>query len=190
MENRFNSADFVNDRLLGFVWVGFASVDLELAELGTSEAGLGDHSPNGALDHKNRAAITELLSCFNDFATYVSRETGINFIGLLGAAEDNLISVDHDYEITGINVGGESGLLLAAKQTCGFYSYLAENFALGVDHIPFAINLVWLGGKCLHYVYRESFGTIARAHLPEGARKLGSRSGAVNREIFEKFKKH
>ena len=190
MENRFNSADLVNDGLLGFVWVGFACVNLEFAELGASEAGLGDHTPNSALDHQNGTAIAKLLSRFNDLATDVSGETGIDLIGLLAAAEDNLIRVDDDYEITGVHMGGESRLLLAAKQTCGFNSNLAENFALGVDHIPFAIDLVWLGGKCLHYVNRESFGTVAGAHPPEGARKLGSRSGAVNREIFGKFKKH
>lgn len=182
------SADFECDRLLGFVWVRFASVNLELAELGAAEAGLRDHSPNSALNHQNRTAVTKLLGRFHDLATNVTRETGVDLIGLLGTGEHDLIGVDHDNEVAGVNVSGESRLLFAAKKAGRFYGNLAKYFALGIDHIPFAFDLVWLGGKCLHYDYRESLRHSCGSASIRRARKLGSQLRAVNREIFRKIR--
>jgi hypothetical protein len=45
--------------------------------------------------------------------------------------------------------------VLAAEEAGGFDSDLAEDFALGVDHIPLALDFLGLGGKCLHVLVRR-----------------------------------
>jgi hypothetical protein len=61
-----------------------------------------------------------------------------------------LVSIDHDDEIAGVNVGGENWLVLATEEACGLNSDLAEDLALGVDHIPLALDFMRLGGKRIH----------------------------------------
>jgi hypothetical protein len=121
-----NLADGVGDGLLGFVWVFGTSVNLEFRILSLAEASLGKHAVDCTLNQKNGAAFANHAWSFN------------------------LIGVDHDHEIASINMSGEGRLVLAAKESGSFDSDLAEDFALSVDHIPFAVDFVGLGGKCLH----------------------------------------
>lgn len=173
--------DCVGDRGLGFVRVGFASIDLELAELGATEAGLRDHAPDGALDEQDWAALADNARGFHLLATDIAGEAGVDFGSFLGAGQDNLVRIDDDDEVTGINVGGENGLVLAAEEARGLNSDLAEDLALGVDHIPLALDFMRLGGKRLHVLVIKN-GSETHG-VCEGGGKLGSRFAGVNREI-------
>ena len=51
------------------------------------------------------------------------------------AGQDSLIAVDDDDVVTAVNVGGESGLVLAAQDDSSLGSNAAEGLAGGVDHI-------------------------------------------------------
>ena len=56
------------------------------------------------------------------------------------AGQDSLIAVDDDDVVTAVNVGGESGLVLAAQDDSSLGSNAAEGLAGGVDHIPLAVS--------------------------------------------------
>jgi hypothetical protein len=40
--------------------------------------------------------------------------------------------------------------VFATEEACGLDSDLAEDLALGVDHIPLALDFMRLGGKRIH----------------------------------------
>ena len=130
--------------------VGLTCIDLELAELGAAEAGLRDHAPSRALNEEGRTALTDKTRGLDLLATDVAGETGVNLGVFLVARQDDLVGIDDDNEIAGINVTGERGLVLAAEEACSLNSDLAEDLALGVDHIPLALDFMRLGGKRLH----------------------------------------
>lgn len=135
---------------MGFVRVAFTSINLELTELSAAKAGLRDHAPDCALNEEDRAALTNNAWSFDLLSTDVAGEAGVDLGRFLGAGEGNLICIDDDDKVTGINVGGENWLVLAAEEACSLNSDLAEDLALGVDHIPLALDFVRLGGKRLH----------------------------------------
>ena len=56
------------------------------------------------------------------------------------AGQDSFVAVDDDDMIATVNVGGESGLVLAAQDDSSLGSNAAEGFAGGVDHIPLAVS--------------------------------------------------
>ena len=130
--------------------VGFTGIDLELAELGATEAGLRDHAPDGALDEEDRTALADDARGLDLLATDIAGEAGVDLGRLLGAGEGDLVGIDHDDEIAGVNVGGENWLVLATEKARGLNSDLAEDLALGVDDIPLALDFVRLGGKRSH----------------------------------------
>ena len=140
----------MSNRCLRFVWVRLTSINLELAELGAAEACLWDHAPDSALHEENWTTLANDPRSFYFLSTDIAGEAGVNLGSLLGAGEDNLVSVDDDDKIARVNVGGENRLVLAAEEARGLNSDLTEDLALGVDHIPFALDFMRLGGKRLH----------------------------------------
>lgn len=148
-------ADGVCDGLLCFVRVFGTGVDLELGVLGFAEAGLGKHAIDGALDEEDWAAFADHARGFDFLSADISREAGVDLGVFLSTGEHNLIGIDDDHEVAGVDVGGEGWLVLAAEEAGGFDSDLTEDFALGVDHIPLALDFLGLGGKCLHVLVRR-----------------------------------
>jgi len=140
----------VSGRLLCFVWVAFTCIHFELAELATTEACLRKHAPDGALDEENWAALADDAWGLNLLTTDVSRETGVDLRGFFRPSEDHLVGIDHHDEIAGVDMGGENWLVLTAEEARGLNSDLTKDFALGVDHIPLALDFVRFGGKRLH----------------------------------------
>jgi hypothetical protein len=175
----------VDDRSLGFMWVGFTSIHLELAKLGATETSFRDHTPDSALDEKHGTALADDAWSFDFLPTDVAGKAGVNLGSFLRAGKDNLIRIDHDDEVAGVNVARENRLVLAAEEACCLNGDLTEDLALGVDHIPLALDFVRLGGKRLHVLVIKKW---LRTHgMREGVGKLGSRFLGVNREIVGKF---
>jgi hypothetical protein len=158
----------------------FTGVNLELAVLGLAEAGLRKHAVNSALNQKDGAALTDDAWGFHLLAADVAGETGVNLGVFFRAGENHLIGIDHDDEIAGINVVGENWFVLATEEAGSLHGDLAQDLALGVDHIPLALDFVRLGGKRLHVLVIKWLRTLG---VREGGRKLGSRFRGVNREI-------
>ena len=159
LRKRLELFDDVNGWRLGFVRVGFTCIHLELTKLGATETGLRDHAPDSAFDEQDRTALANDAWSLNLLATHPAGEAGVNLRSFLGAGQDYLVGVDHDDEIAGIDVTGENGLVLTAEEACCLDSDLAEDLALGIDHIPLALDFVRLGGKRFHVlVIKNGFG--------------------------------
>lgn len=138
------------DGLLGGVRMIRTGIHFEFGVLLTTEAAFRKHTPDSALEHQHGATLTNHARCFHFFTTDETGEAGINFVIFLGAAEANLIGIDDHHEVTCIDVSGEDWLVFATEQNGGFNSHSAEDFVLGVDDVPGALHVLWLGGKCFH----------------------------------------
>ena len=71
------------------------------------------------------------------------------------AGQDSLIAVDDDDVVTAVNVGGESGLVLAAQDDSSLGSNAAEGFSSGVDHIPLALQGLLFQQSSGHYDFLQ-----------------------------------
>src|SRR5690606_13385768 len=66
------------------------------------------------------------------------------------AGDVDLLGVDHDDVIAGVDVRGVDGLVLAAEATRDLGAQAAEGLAGGIDHVPVALAGLVLGGEGLH----------------------------------------
>lgn len=126
------------------------SIHFQFGVLLAAKAAFGKHAPYCALKHEHGTTLTNHAWSFHFFTTYETCEAGVDFVVFLGAAETHLVCIDDDNEVTGVDVRGENRLVLATEKNCGFNSYGTEDFVLGVDDVPCALHVLWLGGKCFH----------------------------------------
>src|SRR5690606_12359662 len=132
--------------LLGSVGVLGACVDLELGQLLTTEGGLGNHAADRLLDSLLRALGKQLGV---GLAPKATGEAGVPVGELLlglGAGEGDLVGVDDDDEVTGVDVRREDRLVLAAQQRGGLAGQAAEDDVGGVNDMPLAGDVARLGG--------------------------------------------
>ena len=127
-----------------------ACIHFQFGVLLATKAAFRKHAPNSALKYEHGTTLTNHTRSFHFFATNEPSEAGVNLVVFLGATEAYLISIDDDDEVTGVDVRGENRLVLATEKNCGFNSYGTEDFVLGVDDVPCALHVLWLGGKCFH----------------------------------------
>ena len=125
-------------------------VDLELRDLRAAERTLGQHALDRVAHGVGRLAAQEL-------AVRLGRQTaGIPRVAVdplgrhLVAAHHDLVGVDDHDVVTGVDVGSEDRLVLAAQDASDLGSEPAEDDALGVDHVPFALDLAGFRGVGLH----------------------------------------
>ena len=62
----------------------------------------------------------------------------------------DLVGVDDDDEVTGVDVGGEDRLVLAAQQVRGLDRQAAEADVGGVDDVPLTLDVAGLGAVRAH----------------------------------------
>ena len=136
--------------LLGFVRVLGTGVDLQLGVLGAAEGILRKHAPDGVFNEEDGTALTDHAWGLDLLATDVSGETGVDLVDFLGAGEADLVGVDDDDEVTGVDMRREDRLVLAAQKAGGLNGDQTEDLVLGVDDIPVAHDFVRLGGKRFH----------------------------------------
>ncbi len=144
------SGDDALDGLLCGVWMISAGVDFQLGVLLATEAAFGKHAPNGALQHENRTTLTHHAGCLYFLTADESSEASVDFVIFLGAAEFDLIGIDDHHEVACIDVSGENRLVFATEQNGGFNGHGTEDLILGIDDVPYALDVLWLGGKCFH----------------------------------------
>ena len=92
-----------------------AGVDLELAELGAPELVVGEHAAHGVADDLLGAASLELGVRLALDAAGIARVVVVHLLLGLVAGHDDLLGVDDDDEVAGVDVGRVDGLALAAQ---------------------------------------------------------------------------
>src|SRR5665647_1140992 len=136
--------------LLRRVRVLGTGVDLELVHLAAGERRLGQHPPHSRL-HDALGTLVKQLA--DRGGAQPARVAGVP-VGHLGltlvAGQRNLGSVDHDDEVTPVDVRGEGGLVLATEQSGGLSGEPAQDDVGGVDHVPGRLDLAGLRGVRAH----------------------------------------
>ena len=127
-----------------------STVNLQLAVDGTAEAVVWDHSLHGALDQELGAAFAALAEGLGFVSTDEARKAHVGLLGLLLSTDLHLGGIDHDDEVTCVDVRGEDGLVLATEEIGGLDGDVAEVLVLGIDHPPLAFDLGSFGRKSLH----------------------------------------
>ena len=144
-----------------------AGVNFQFCVLLATEATFREHAPDGTLQHQYRTAFADHARSFHFFATDEASEAGINFFRFLIAAQADLIGIDDYHEVASVDVGSEDWLVLAAQEAGGFDSHGAEDIILGIDDVPCALHILWLGGKCFHVDYM-AVGEMLILQSPSG----------------------
>jgi len=126
--------------------VVLAAVHLELGQLLACEGVLGEHAADGLLDGLLGALGQQLLVGGGAQTAREARVAVGLLLDQLGAGQGNLVRVDDDDEVAGVNVRGEGRLVLAAQQDRGLGGETSEDDVGRVDDVPRASYLAGLGG--------------------------------------------
>ena len=95
--------------------------------------------------------------------------------------EHDLVGVDHDDVVAGVEVGGEGRLVLAAQDAGHLGGQAAEHQALGVDDVPVAGDLAGLGAVGAHAPLPRSCRSPDQARLAPEAKDEATAGRAVAR---------
>jgi hypothetical protein len=130
--------------------MALARVHLELAEHLSAERVLGQHSAHGVLDDTLRQLIL-LISEPNALQpTLVARIAEIVLVPPFIAGDANLVRINHDDIVAGINVGCVFRLVLAAQASSYLGGYPTEDFVGSIDDIPLALDRAVLRDEGFH----------------------------------------
>jgi hypothetical protein len=125
-------------------------VDVQLAQDGPTEPVVGNHSLDGALEDELGVPRAAGLDAFRMVAADEAGERHVFLLRFFLAGEDGLFGVDDDDKVTGIDVRGKNGLVLAAQENGGFFGDTADDLVGRVDHMPLTFDLFGLGAKSFH----------------------------------------
>ena len=84
----------------------------------------------------------------------VAGEPGVFFLGPLLAAEPDLLGVDHDDKIAGVDMRSIGRPVLAAQDRGDLHSQSADDLVSRVDHIPSPFKCFRLGHESGHKSFR------------------------------------
>lgn len=74
----------------------------------------------------------------------ISGVIGVGLVFHLVAGEHDLLRIDDDDMISGIDIGGESRFMLASQQGGDLRRQAAECLSLGIHQEPFPSDISWL----------------------------------------------
>ncbi len=112
--------------------------DLELAEHLSSQRIARQHTLDRLRENPLRSPIEKLLQGFGLEIADVARMPVVELVLELSAGHANLLGVDHDNIVAGIDMWRVLGLVLTTQAPRDFGRKAAERLAIGVDEIPIA----------------------------------------------------
>src|SRR5438046_1443370 len=138
-----------------------ARIDLQLQELATGEPVLREHAADGDSQDFLRAALELLAQRATTDSTGVAGVPVVTLLVELVARDVDLLCVDDDDEVAGVDVRRVGRLALAAQGVGDAGREPPEGLALGVDDVPLAGDLAWLCAVGLHSEKRRRSGASA-----------------------------
>ena len=122
-----------------------ARVDLELSGHLFAQRIFRQHALNGLGQHVRRVFLMKMF-CRNRFqSSGVTGMVCISFCAHLVAAQVNLLGIDDDDMIAGIDVRREGRLVFAPQHDCHAGRQASKRFAIGIHDIPFANHFCRFG---------------------------------------------
>src|SRR5436309_1462338 len=130
--------------------MGGAGVDFQLGELLPCEAVLREHALDRLAEHLGRAAVELLAERALAQAAREARVAVVELLVELLAGDGDLLGVDDDDEVAGVDVRRVLGLVLAAERVGDLRRETPERLPFGIDEVPAAGDLARLCGPGLH----------------------------------------
>lgn len=131
------------------MWVFRAGIYIELLVHGVAELVLREHAFYAGFDHFLGAACAH-FSYVELLQTAGITGVMLVFLGdLFIAGEADLVGVDDDDEVAGINMGRVFRAVLAPEDSGDPGAQAAEHLAVSVDHKPIAVDFFLLDGPGL-----------------------------------------
>src|SRR6188768_359458 len=158
--------DLEGDGLLGLVRMRGTRVDLELLDDLSTQLVLGEHAPDGLLDDLASVLVEQLPDRGGGEAPRVARVAVGELVGQLVAGQGDLLGVDDDDEVTGVDVRRVDRLVLAAQQVGTLDREPAQDDVGRVDDVPGALDVSGPGAVGAHesdsLVRRDRVGGVRR----------------------------
>ena len=126
-------------------------IDLELLQLVTAEAVLGEHSTDRLLNGANRVFVQQVGVADAAESTGVSRVAVGALLASFLTGENHLVRVQNNDVVAHVHVRGEGGLVLAAEQRGSVASEATKHHVSGVDYQPFALDVRGGGTECTRH---------------------------------------
>ena len=122
-------------------------VHLQLLDNPASETVVRQHAFDGVFDHIPRIALHQIFEHAGLGAAGIAGMREIRLLLETLARDANLIRVDDDHEITRVDMRRKDRLVLSAKYACDVRREPTKDKSVGVDDIPFLVDLDFLGLK-------------------------------------------
>lgn len=134
--------------LLGFVLVGAAFVNVEVAQNGTTQTVLRQHATNSSFNQTLWALSKHLLRSGEALATRETRVAHVRLLRPLVTTQLHLAGIDDDHVITAVSVRGEIGFVFATNHFGHFRSKATQLLSVGIYHDPLLICSSLVGRNC------------------------------------------
>src|SRR5689334_2878258 len=125
-------------------------VHLQLGQLLAGEAVARQHPLHGLADHFLRPALEHFAEAPGPDPARVAAVAPVGLLRQLVAGDADLLGVDDDDEVAGVDVRRVLRLALAAQRVGDLRRQPTQGLALGVDDVPVALAVGWRGNKGLH----------------------------------------
>lgn len=118
-------------------------IDEELLRHLTAKTSLGEHAPNGAFNELNGELTKHNAGATGAEATVVLGNVVVVLLVLAAvfAGEFDFGSIDDDDVVTGIDVRGVGGLVLAHQDDSDLGSQTAKRDVRGIDDVPILVSI-------------------------------------------------
>src|SRR5882724_346806 len=131
-------------RVLSLMRMIRAGVDLRLVQLLPREAVPREHALDRLADHFGRPALELVTQRPAPQATRIAGMAVVELVVQLVAGDGDLLRVDDDDEVAGVDVRCVLRLRLAAQRVCDLGRQATKGLALGVNDVPAALDLARL----------------------------------------------
>jgi len=122
-----------------------AAINFQLSINGAAEPIVRNHAADGTFHQQFGMSRTSRADVLRFVPADEARKTHVSFLFFLLAAEANLVGVDYDDEIAGIDMGSEDRFFFPAQKVCSFDGDAAEGLITRVDDPPLARNVGGFG---------------------------------------------
>ena len=140
-----------------------APVDLQLGGHLATQAVLGEHAGDGVADDVVSSIDQEVAVAGGGQPAGVAAVAVSHLAFGLARGHDDLVHVDNDDVVAHVGIGGERRLVLATQHRGHLGGQTAEHQAIGVDDVPGAGDIGWLGRERTHVPCSVRLGVEAPA---------------------------
>ena len=148
--------------LLGGMGMFFALINFQFGHEHTAEAIFGDHATHGVSDQFLRMTGADLLDRGVFFSTLPARIRHEFLVGFLFAGNRNLLGINNDHEIAGIEVWGIDGFISSAQDIRDLGGKTAQDSAIGINDMPLAFIYIDLRQMRFHLKSQQGRGETTK----------------------------